>query len=306
MRKMRQNLKLKLSMLIATVIAAFTIAGCSQGPGGGSDTVTIGSKKFSEQYIVAEMMKMLIEDRTDLNVDLKTSLGGTMICHRAITKGEIDLYLEYSGTALIAILEHEMIKSPDKVYDKVKEEYAEKFGVSWLKPIGVNNSYTITVRKADAEKYGWKTISDLKSMANELVAGFEPEFIERPDGYIALKDVYDIEFKAVHEMDVGLMYNAIANGEVDVICGFATDGRIPAYDLTILEDDRQFFPPYYASPIIRTAMLEEHPELENVLNSIAGLLDNETMQKLNFQVDEKHRDPGNVAREFLKTQKLID
>lgn len=296
------------TLVIALALCLAVAAGCSNGQKseGDSDTVTIGSKKFSEQYIIAEMMGQLIEAKTDMKANLKTSLGGTMICHGAITNGEIDLYAEYTGTGLVAILQHDVINDPEKAYDTVKEEYAKQFGVTWLKPFGVNNAYTITVRKSDAEKYGWKSVSDLAVMAGELRAGFEPEFIERPDGFAGLKDVYGLKFKSINEMDPGLMYKAIANKEVDVICGFATDGRIPAYELKVLEDDRHFFPPYYAAPIIRSAMLKEHPELENVLNVLAGKLDNETMQKLNYEADEKQRDPKDIAREFLKTQKLID
>ena len=293
-------------LAVVAVVSAGFVSGCSGAGGGGKDTIVIGSKKFSEQYILAHMMGLLIEEKTDLDTDLKLSLGGTMILHGAITKGEVDMYAEYSGTGLMAILNKDVIVSPEETYETVKKEYKEKFDITWLEPFGVNNAYTITVRKEEAEKHGWEKISDLKEHAADLRAGFEPEFIERPDGYPGMVETYGFDFKSVNEMDPGLMYKAIANGEVDVICAFATDGRIPAYNLKVLEDDMQFFPPYYAAPIVRDAVLEEHPEIAEALEPLGGLLDNETMQKLNFRVDEQHQDPRDIAREFLKKKKLID
>jgi len=309
--KNTEMIKSRLSKLIVTLLAAALalplFSGCSGGGSeSGNNTIRIGSKKFSEQYILAEMMGQLIEAKTDLDAVLKLSLGGTMICHGAITNGEIDMYAEYTGTGLMAILNHDVTTSPEKAYEIVKKEYAEKFGITWLESFGVNNAYTITVRKEDAEKYGWETISDLAACAGDLRAGFEPEFIERPDGYPGMIETYGFEFGAVNEMDPGLMYKAIANGEVDVICAFATDGRIPAYDLVVLEDDEQFFPPYYAAPIVRNAVLEEHPEIREALAPLGGLLDNETMQKLNYRVDEEKQDPADVAREFLRKKKLLN
>ena len=291
-------------LIIAAMVMAWRVQAQHSKTLGSGATIQIGTKEFSESYILGHMMGLLIEDKTELNVN-QLALGGTMICHQALINGEIDIYPEYTGTALMAILEHDVITDPPEVYKLVSRIYPERFGATWLAPFGVNNAYTITVRREDAEKYGWKKVSDLAPMADQLTAGFEPEFNERPDGYPGLRKLYGFAFGTMNEMDPGLMYSAIAEGKVDVICAFATDGRIPAYDLQVLEDDRQFFPPYFAAPLVRTEILERYPEVRRALAPLGNLIDNRTMQKLNYEVDEKKRPPVDVAREFLLEKKLI-
>ncbi len=268
-------------------------------------TVRIGTKNFTEQLILGEIMAQLIEARTDLTVQRRFNLGGTMICHGALVNGEIDLYAEYTGTGLTAILDHPVISDPEKALQYVTEAYRERFDAQWLRPFGFNNTYAITVRKADAERYGWTRISDLEAAASKLRAGFTSEFAERPDGYPGLRKIYGLRFGDVRDMDPALMYQAIAQGEVDLICAFATDGRVEAYDLKPLEDDRHFFPPYYAVPVIREERLQAHPNLGDILSLLGGVLDDSMMQRLNFEADGKKRRPAEVAKSFLKAKGLL-
>jgi len=269
-------------------------------------TVRIGTKNFTEQLILGELMAQLIEARTDLSVERRFNLGGTMICHGALKSGEIDLYAEYTGTALTVILKQPFSADPDQAHETAVREYRRRFSAEWLRPFGFNNTYAITVRKADATSRPLRTISDLVAIAGSLRAGFTAEFSERPDGYPGLRRAYGLQFQEVRDLDPSLMYQAIANHEVEVICAFATDGRIAAFDLQPLRDDRGFFPPYQAAPVVRSEVLRAHPEVRQVLELLAGRLDDATMQRLNFEVDEKQRRPRDVAREFLARQRLLE
>ena len=268
--------------------------------------VRIGTKNFTEQLILGELMAQLIEGRTDLKVERRFNLGGTMICHGALKSGGIDLYAEYTGTALTAILNHSVIVDPGRAHKTVAREYRQRFSAEWLHPFGFNNTYAITVRKSDATSRNLRTISDLIAISGTLRAGFTAEFSERPDGYPGLRRAYELQFQDVRDLDPALMYQAIADREVDVICAFATDGRIAAFELLALRDDRGFFPPYQAAPVVRDEVLEAHPELRQVLNLVAGLFDDSAMQRLNFEVDVKKRRPDDVAREFLESQGLLE
>ncbi|MDY6971618.1 MAG: glycine betaine ABC transporter substrate-binding protein [Thermodesulfobacteriota bacterium] len=267
--------------------------------------IRIASKNFTEQVILGEIMAQLIEARTGLIVERFFNLGGTMICHDALVNKEIDLYSEYTGTGLTAILKHPVITDPDEALQYLRVVYHERFGARWLKPFGFNNTYTITVRESDAGRQGWDSISDLLDAAPGLRAGFTAEFAERPDGYPGLRKAYSLRFSEVRDLDPSLMYKAIAKGQIDVICAFATDGRIAAYDLKSLKDDRQFFPSYFAAPVIRGEILEDYPELGDVLSMLGGILDDEGMKRLNFEVDGKKQRPAEAAKGLLISKGLI-
>jgi len=268
--------------------------------------ITVGSKNFTEQVILGEIMSILIEENTGLKVDRKLNLGGTLVCFNALRRGDLDLYAEYTGTGLTVVLKREAISDRDKVYQLVKEAYRGKFNLIWLKPFGFNDTYTLTMRRKQAMELGINRISDLEPYIDLLIPGFDHEFMERPDGYPGLAKHYGFRFvKEPKEMDPGLMYRAIAEGSVDVIDGFSTDGRIPAFDLVILEDDKHFFPPYYAAPLIRADILKKYPELEGVLNKLGSKISDETMRQMNYEVDEEGRKPEDVAREFLERNRLI-
>ena len=298
---------LALAFPAALFIAALAAVAPLLSLGGpGAQPVRIGAKDFAEQFILGEMMAQIIEDRTDSRVDRRFNLGGTMICHGALIRGEIDVYAEYTGTALTAVLDEEVITDPGEALAFVRDAYEDRWGAAWLEPFGINNTYAITVRRAEAEARGWTAISDLADAASDLRAGFTPEFAERPDGYPGLSEAYGFRFGAVRDMDAALMYQAVARDEVDVVSAFATDGRIPAFDLLPLEDDRQFFPPYHAAPVARGELLEERPELREALSLLADRLDDGTMQRLNYEVDEEGRDAFDVARDFLVAQGLVE
>lgn len=275
-------------------------------PAGAAKTVRVGSKNFTEQLILAEMMARRIEVATGLSVQRKFNLGGTMICHGAIVRGEIDIYPEYTGTALTAILNvRERVTDPQSAYRLVSRQYRKLFGLKWLGPFGFNNTYALAVREEDAEKYGWKNVSDLKARAASLTAGVTSEFYERPDGYPGFRRMYGIEFGEVGSLDPALMYEAEKEGQVDVISAFSTDSRIPVYGLVILKDDKSFFPPYYAAPIVREDIIGEFPEIGAALEPLAGILDEETMQRLNFDVDSKKRPVREVVEDFLGDRGLL-
>jgi glycine betaine/choline ABC-type transport system substrate-binding protein len=228
-----------------------------------------------------------------------------MICHEALVNGQIDLYAEYTGTGLTAILKEPVISDPAKALQYVSRVYRERFGAEWLKPFGFNNTYAVTVRALDAKKHGWAKISDLQEAAPGLRAGITAEFAERPDGYPGLQKMHGLQFEEVHDMDPALMYEAVSKGEVDVICAFATDGRIAAYNLKPLEDNLHFFPPYYAAPVIRSDFIQAHPEVGGVLSLLGGLVDNAAMQRLNFLVDGEKQRPAGVAEAFLREKGLF-
>lgn len=297
-------------VVVALGLAAYFARPAINGSSGNGDdatatTIRIGTKNFTEQFIIGELMAQLIEAQPDLNVERRFNLGGTMICHGALTRDEIDVYPEYTGTALTAILKQNVSSDPGQVFQTVSKAYREKFGAEWLKPFGFNNTYAITVRWADAQQHGWKTISDLAKDAPHLSAGFTAEFSERPDGYPGLRKAYGFQFGEVRDLDPSLMYGAIVRDEVEVICAFATDGRIAAYKLQPLDDDRRFFPPYQAAPVVRRAILQKYPEVGEALAPLAGLLDDATMQKLNYEVDGKKRSPRDVAHGFLVEHQLL-
>lgn len=225
-----------------------------------------------------------------------------MICHQALVDGQIDLYAEYTGTALTAVLERPVIADPQAAYHAVSTAYVRRFDLQWLKPFGFNNTYAITIRAADAEQWHVRSISDLAKLDRELRAGWTAEFSERPDGFPGLKSRYGLRFSQVRDLDASLMYSAIEQNQVDVICAFSTDGRIAAFHLQPLRDDLHFFPPYFAAPVVRQETIDEHPELPRILNRLAGRLTTPVMQELNSQVDRDKRSPADVAREFLETK----
>jgi len=305
--------KLFIIFVSVTIILVYLVT----TPISGKPDVVIGGKDFTEQSVLGEMLAILIEENSDLIVERKLYLGGTMICFNALKSGDLDLYSEYTGTGLVSILDRRVISDPDQAYSVVKKDFKNKWDMVWLKPFGFNNTYTLTMRKAQANELAIRTVSDLAARVKKqrqadvdgpLVAGFTAEFIERPDGYKGLTEAYDFRFAGEpKQMDPGLMYKACADGDVDVICAFGTDGRIAAYDLLTLEDDRGFFPPYYAAPLIRTQTLAKYPELRDILNRLAGKLDNRTMQELNLQVDREDnpRQARDVARDFLIRHNLV-
>ena len=292
---------MNITILLILIMLLITLVGC--GSSKEDMEIRVGGKNFTEQYIMAEMLSILIEENTDLNTSVQTNLASSVL-FEAIKADEVDLYLEYTGTGLIN-LGLEPIPDSDEVYKIAKTEYDKQFNIKWMKPYGFNNTYAMMVTRETANKYNLKTVSDLAKVADEMTLGGSYVFTERADGYPGLSEHYDFEFDVVKGLDPSLMYQALIEGSVDVISGFATDGRIVAFDLVILEDDKQFFPPYDATVIVRGEILEKHPELEELLNKLANLIDDNKMAELNGAVDLDKREPVDVAREFLKQKGLI-
>lgn len=295
--------KVGLAVLSLTMVV---LAGCSVLTGmKASENITVVGKNFSEQDILAYLVGIMLEKNTDVNVTVKPFLGGTDVAFQAVKSGNADLYVEYTGTGLVNILNEQVMTDPQQVFDRVKTAFLENYQMEWLEPLGFNNTYAIAVPKEIAEKYSLKTISDLQKHAKDLVFGTEQEFLERPDGLKGLTALYQMQFKDVKAMDTGLKYKAITEGKIQVLDAFATDGQLSKHDLVILEDDKHFFPPYYAAPLVRSDTLKEHPEIRDVLNKLAGKLDDKTMSQLNAQVDVDKKQAKAVAEAWLKENGLI-
>ena len=267
---------------------------------GKTDRIVIGSKNFTEQVILGELLAQQIERTTHLTVERRLNLGGTFICHQALVAGQIDAYVEYTGTALTTILKKPVSTDAKQVFDTVRKEYQDQFKIEWTEPLGFNNTFVIVVRGDDAQKLNLKTISDVAPFSGKWVAGFGYEFIEREDGYPGLSKLYNLHFPAAPRvMDLGLTYRALASGQVDVIAGNSTDGLIDTLHLLALEDDRHYFPPYDAVPLLREEVARKHPEVRKAFAALASKITESDMRKLNYQVDGEHRDVAAVVREFL-------
>lgn len=270
------------------------------------DRIVIGSKNFTESFILGEIMAQEIEAHTPLKVDRRFYLAGTYICHQAILAGRIDLYPEYTGTALTAILKKPAINDREQVYRLVKSEYEHRFGLTVGPPFGFNDTFAMEIRGEDARRLNIQTLSQASAFAPQWRAGFGYEFMERPDGYKGLAAAYGLHFaEPPRVMDLGLLARALKNHEIDLAAGNTTDGLIPALDLFVLQDDKNYFPPYEAVPVIREQTLREHPEISRVLSGLAGKITDNEMQQLNYSVDSQHRDVKEVVREFLRKKRLV-
>ncbi len=289
-------------LLLTPVLAALLFPAC--GPAR-QQTLVIGSKNFTEQVILGEMLAQHLEAKTGLRVERRFYLAGTYICHQALLAGRIDAYVEYTGTALTAILKQPAESDPGNVYDKVKREYASRFGLEVMDPLGFNNTFAIVIRGETARRLNLHTLSEAAPYAARWRPGFGYEFMERPDGYQGLVRAYHLTFgQPPRIMDLGLLYRALLEKQVDLVAGNSTDGLIAARDLAILEDDKHYFPPYQAVPIVRRETLKRHPAIREALNELGGRISDVEMRRLNYAVDGEHRDLAEVVREFLKIKHL--
>jgi osmoprotectant transport system substrate-binding protein len=269
------------------------------------DTIVVGSKNFTEQAILGELLAQHIEARTGLKVERRFYLSGTYICQQALLAGRIDTYVEYTGTALTAILKQKPEGDARAVFDHVRREYAPRFKLLVMEPLGFNNTFAIVIRAEDARRLSIHTISEAAHYTPQWRAGFGYEFMERPDGYAGLVRTYGLVFAAPPRiMDLGLLYRALLDKQVDLVAGNSTDGLIAARDLTVLEDDRHYFPPYEAVPIIRQDTLAQHPAVREALAQLSGKISDEEMRRLNYAVDGERRDTTVVVREFLHAKGL--
>jgi osmoprotectant transport system substrate-binding protein len=273
--------------------------------------LVIGSKNFTEQRVLGELMIQLLENR-GFKCEDKTGLGGTLVARQALENSQIDMYMEYTGTALVTMLkEKEVITEPQACYDFVKKADLERNGLVWLPMMPFNNTYCLMMTKAGAAEKGIKTLSDLsayiKANSGKISFGTNEEFYARPDGYKPLQKKYDFQFPddKIIKMTPGLLYKALTDNQVDVAMGFATDGRIKGFDLVVLEDDQNYFPVYNPAPVVKKETAAKYPELEKIFSELAPKLDTQTMTDLNYAVDGEHKNVKDVVAEWLKGAGLI-
>jgi osmoprotectant transport system substrate-binding protein len=282
----------KISLLIAS---ALVLTSCAKGP-----TITVGSKNFSEQLILGEIVARHLEKTMHATVVRKLDLGGTLLAHQAIQNGEIDIYPEYTGTALTAVLKLPPESDPAKALALVRDGY-KKWGLEWMPPLGFNNTFAMVIRKADADERKVKTISDAARFTKGWKLGVGYEFVNRPDGLSGLIQTYRLNAKgSVKTMDLGLLYQSLEEAQVDMVAGNSTDGLLSAKPFVVLEDDKHYFPPYDAALVVRTATLEKFPGLKDALASLSGKITTAKMQQMNYELDGKHTSVKQIANNFEK------
>ncbi|PPA71937.1 glycine betaine ABC transporter substrate-binding protein [Jeotgalibacillus proteolyticus] len=298
-------------LLLTAAGTAILLAGCNTGGDGAerdsSEPIVISGKPWTEQYILPHILQQYIEHHSDYDVELQEGLGEVAILQPAMENGEIDLYVEYTGTGLEAVLDEraEEGESSESILDRVRQGYEEEFNITWLEPLGFANDYTMAFSE-DAD-FQASTYSDLVELSSELTFGAPHAFYERQgDGYDAIVEAYGFDFAQTESLDANIMYQAVQQGQVDVIPAFTTDGRIERFNLQTTEDDLGFFPKYDAAPVVRQDVLEAYPELEEVLNGLAGQISEEDMQEMNAKVDIDGEDYAAVAEEFLQSKGLLD
>jgi len=302
------KMKKLLKFVFVLLLSASILSACAPSPSTeGAGKIVIGSKDFTEQFIVAEMYAQLLENE-GFTVERKLNLGGTPIAHEAIMNGDIDLYPEYTSTGLLTMLKLDPIQDAEEIYTTVKSGYEQQYNLTWLTPSPFNDTQALAMTKDVAAQYGIQTYSDLSQKAPELILGGPAEFLEREDGIKGLQQAYGgFEFKEVKQLGTGsLRYQALLEGQVDVVVAFGTDGAIKGNDLLLLVDDKVFYPIYNVAPVIRQDTLEKHPEIEKILNDFAPLLTDDIMSGLNWQVDgPEAKEPADVARAFLLEKGLV-
>lgn len=295
----RARLRIAASLV---ALLALTLAACGARRG---ETIVVGSKNFPEQALLGEILAQHIEARTHLRVERRFYLAGSYICQQALLAARIDTYVEYTGTALTAILHDPIESDPASVFEKVKQEYMRRFGLEVMPSLGFNNTFAIVIRGEDARRLHVSTLTEAARYAPQWRAGFGYEFMERPDGYPGLARVYGLEFAAPPRiLDLGLLYRALLDKQVDFVAGNSTDGLLAARDLVILQDDKHYFPPYDAVPIVREDTLARYPEVRDAIGELAGKITGAEMQKMNYAVAGEGRDVSDVAREFLRAKGL--
>jgi osmoprotectant transport system substrate-binding protein len=289
-----------LVLLLAAILASLA---CEPSH---SDRIVVGSKNFTESFILGELIAQQIEAHTNLKVERRFYLAGTYICQQAILAGRIDVYPEYTGTALTAVLKQKSSADKADVYQRVKSEYEQRFDLTLGPAFGFNDTFAMEIRGEDARRLRIRTLSEAAQFAPRWRAGFGYEFMERPDGYPGLAAAYGLHFaEEPRIMDLGLLARALQSHQIDFAGGNATDGLIPALDLFALEDDRHYFPPYEAAPVIREQTLRQHPEIAQALAALADTISDSEMQQMNYAVDGQHRNTQDVVRDFLKAKKLV-
>jgi osmoprotectant transport system substrate-binding protein len=287
-----------------TVSLSILISGCSlpglSGPA--ENTISVGTMGTSESQIMGNMVRLLIEHYTDEKVEMVNNLGSSIVQHQAMLNGDVEITAtRYTGTDLAGALGMEPVKDPKEALQIVKREFQERFNQTWFDSYGFDNSYAFTVTNELAKKENLQKVSDLEKLAPELSLGVDSSWLKRKgDGYEGFIKEYGFEFGETYPMQIGLVYQAVANGDMDVVLAYTTDGRINSFDLKVLEDDQQFFPPYDTSLVVQNDVLKKHPELKGVLQKLSGKISTKKMQELNYEADGKMREPAIIAKEFLE------
>jgi len=303
-------MKLIHRLIILPLIALFTatvLVACASGGGTGSSgtPIKVGSKDFTEQFIIGEMYALVLE-KAGFTVERKLNLGGTPVAQAGLVSGEIDLYPEYTGTGLLTVLKLPASSDRQQVFSDISKGYKEQFDLVWLEPSPMNNTQALAMTKERSDALGIKTISEMIAKASELTIIGPPEFEQREDGLPGIKKGYgDFQLKDYKAVDPGLRYKGLVDGEADVAVAFGTDGEVSAFNLVLLADDKNIFPPYQVAPVVRQKALDANPGITEALNALAPKLTDATMQKLNFEVSGKQKEPADVAKEFLTQEGLI-
>ncbi len=290
---------------LLALLSAITIVACVGGGAGSDNTIRVGSKDFTEQFIIGEMYALVLEN-AGLEVERKLNLGGTPVAQTALENSEIDLYPEYTGTGLLTVLKLPAMSNQQDVFNTVANGYQEQFNLVWLDPAPMNNTQALAMTLEGSESYGVTTISDMVQNADQLVMIGPPEFAEREDGLPGIKAAYgDFDLKEYKAVDPGLRYKGLVDGEADVAVAFGTDGEISAFNLVLLDDDNELFPPYQVAPVVRQETLDANPMIAEALNVLSPKLTTETMQRLNYEVSGNQREPAEVAKAFLTQEGIL-
>lgn len=273
-----------------------------------SDPIQIATKPMTEQYILGEMLRLIIEDKTDYEAEITKGIGGgTSNIQPAMEKGEFDLYPEYTSSGWVMVLGHEADEVDDEeMFEKLKEEYEENYDMTWVGLYGFNNTFAVAVRSDVAEEYGLETTSALAEVSDQLVFGGNPDYVEREDGFGLLEETYGLNFKDVKDIDIGLKYQAMESGDIDVTNGFTTDAQLSRDDVKVLEDDKHLQVNYFCSTVVRNEALEEYPGLEDALMEMDGILTDQEMAELNYQVEVDGKDEADVAEKFLISKGILE
>ncbi|MCG3142158.1 MAG: Glycine betaine/carnitine/choline-binding protein OpuCC [Anaerolineae bacterium] len=288
-------------LVMASAFGTFLLSACGEP----AKAVRVGSKDFTEEFIVGNMYALLLE-ANGIPVERKLNLGATPILQEALVSAQLDLYPEYTGTGLLTVLKLPSSADATQVYDAVRDAYKKQFNLVWLTPAPMNNTQALAMKKDVAARLGIRTFSDMAAKASELTMIGPPEFEQREDGLPGIQKAYgDFKLKRYIAVDPGLRYEGLVSGQADVVVAFGTDGQLAAYDLLVLQDDKHLFPPYQIAPVVRQQTLDAYPKIAELLNKLAPLLTDATMQKLNYEVDGNKREPADVAREFLRQNGLI-
>lgn len=298
----------KITAMILAIMMMAAFAGCGSGEEASSEPIKIATKPMTEQYILGEMIKQLIEDKTDHKVEITKGVGGgTSNIQPAMEKGDFDLYPEYTSSGWSLVLGHESEGVDDEeMLEKLREEYHEKYGMTWTNLYGFNNTFAVAVNKEVADKYGLETCSDMTKVADQLVFGGNPDYFEKEEGFEALKAAYNYNFKQIKDVDIGLKYEAMKKGDIDATNAFTTDAQLSRDYVKVLEDDKHLQYNYYCATVVREDALEKYPQLEETLALMDNILTDKEMAGLNYQVEIDGKNEADVAKDFLVSKGLIE